>query len=356
MRLLVASDHWFPNDAGGAARFAAELAEHLAAAGHEVDALLPQRSRTGSGIRLAGTLPRGRLPQTLTDAPAAALFRLRRHGYDAVIAHQATLAAGLIGEAPVVFVFHASSSREARLRGAPPGLGFALTRLEGRTMRRAAAIVCLSEYSRGLIVGDHPSAARRVQLIPGAIDTEHFRPETPDRLSPAPEVLIVRRLERGLGIAQSLEAVALLGPVKVTFAGTGPHEAEFRALAAALGLTVDFTGMLAPPDLLATYRRAHVTLVPPAPHEGFGLAALESLACGRPAVGAGGAVRQTLGALDPSLVAADDSPAALADATRAALQLAADESFRLRCRDYVVEHFGWPKVTARWDTLLRSIG
>jgi len=357
VRLLVASDHWFPNDAGGAARFAAELADRLATAGHEVDALLPKRSRTGPGVSRAGVLPRGRVPQTITD-PIAALLQARRGKYDVAIAHQVTLAAGLAGASPVVFVFHASSSREAKLRGAPPGLGFVLARLERRTMRRAAAIVCMSEYSRELIVGDHPAAARRVQLIPGAIDTDHFRPETPDRLSAEPELLLVRRLERGLGIERALEAVALVAsdrPLKVTFAGTGPHEAEFRALASTLGLTVAFTGMLSPPDLLATYRRAHVTLVPPAPHEGFGLAALESLACGRPAVGAGGALRQTLGALHPSLVAADDSPPALADAARAALQLAADESFRRASRDYVVANFGWPGVTTRWETLLRSV-
>jgi len=360
VRVLVASDHWFPNETGGAARFAADLAERLADAGHQIDALLPARSRTGADVRLAGTLPRGRMPRTVTDTLAALLFRLRRRSYDVAIAHQVTLAAGLAGGAPLVFAFHASSPREARLRGAPPGFGFLLAGFERRTTRRAAAIVCLSEYSRELIDRDHPDAAPRVHVIPGAIDTDHFRPATPDRLSAHVELLIVRRLERGLGIDEALEAVALLvaeQPLRVTFAGAGPGESTFRAKAESLGLgeLVSFTGSLSQADLLATYRRAHATLIPPAPHEGFGLAPLESLACGRPAVGAGGALRQTLGALHPALVADDSSPSALAKAARAALQLAADADFRRSCRSYVVENFGWPSVTARWETLLSSV-
>jgi alpha-1,6-mannosyltransferase len=170
----------------------------------------------------------------------------------------------------------------------------------------------------------------------------------------------VRRLEDGLGVEQALDAVAELtadGPLEVQVAGDGPAAGRLKARARDLGLgsTVRFLGNVPSSDLVTWYRRSHAVLIPPAPHEGFGLAALEALACARPAVGRGGALATLLGDLDESLVASDDSAQALAAAVRRALDLADDPAFRSRCRAYAQENFSWSSAVPRWNALLEQV-
>jgi glycosyltransferase involved in cell wall biosynthesis len=374
VRILVASDQWFPEYAGGAARFATELAAQLTRAGHDVRAIVPRGTQEHLPVRSTATIPRTRLPATLVDPAAtfATALALRREAFDVVLAHQVTTAYGCahaLRRTPLVLVYHASAPREARLHAADTTgtrrltgdvLARILARLEREAVAAASAIVPLSDYSRGLVEGDYPSARSKVHALAGAVDTTHFRPAEPDQLLSPPLLLIVRRLETGLGVEQALEAVALLArdaPLEVKFAGWGRDARSLQERSASLGLdgTVTFLGKVSSADLLAWYRRAHAVLIPPAPHEGFGLAALEALACARPAVGTGGALPQLLGNLDEALVAADDSPGALADAVRRAFRLASDDAFRRRCRDYAVDNFDWATATRDWDSLLSRV-
>jgi glycosyltransferase involved in cell wall biosynthesis len=68
--------------------------------------------------------------------------------------------------------------------------------------------------------------------------------------------------------------------------GTGPDEPRLRALA---GAGVEFLGSVSDEDLRAAYRRSRALVMPG--EEDFGIAPVESLACGRPviALGRGGA-------------------------------------------------------------------
>jgi glycosyltransferase involved in cell wall biosynthesis len=368
VRILVATDQWFPNYKGGAARFAADHAACLAGAGHEVHVLAPRGADLPPGLHAARSIPKTFLPRTLVDpiGTFVAARRERARAFDVVVAHQVTTGYGslrALPRTPLVFVFHASAAREARLRGAglkDAALARLLARLERSVVGAAAAIIPLSAYSRGLLEADHAEAAGKIVTLSGAVDTSFFRPADPDRLESTPTLLIVRRLEEGVGIEQALRAIALLagdGPLEVAFAGAGPAAGRMQALAAQLGLagTVTFLGSVTSEQLLEQYRRAHAVLIPPAPHEGFGLAAVEALACARPAVGTGGALTSVLGGLDASLLATDSSPAALADAVRRALTLSRDAEFRTRCRTYAVENFGWQRAGARWDELLHRI-
>ena len=53
MRILVATDHWFPDHRGGAARVAAETAALFAARGHAVEALAPLLADGSREVRSA---------------------------------------------------------------------------------------------------------------------------------------------------------------------------------------------------------------------------------------------------------------------------------------------------------------
>src|SRR5262245_23994763 len=116
MKILVASDQWFPDVRGGVARLATESAQRLAARGHDVTALVPAGSTATDGVRLVPALRRGLLPQTFTDPrDTARAARSLDDDFDVLLAHGSTLASGLIAaglRAPLVTFFHASAVLE----------------------------------------------------------------------------------------------------------------------------------------------------------------------------------------------------------------------------------------------------
>src|SRR5215218_8141689 len=97
LRILVATDQWYPDLLGGVARVAAETSSRWAAAGLTVTVLAPEsaaaaaRSESG-GLELIRSLPRGRLPQTLVDplATRRAANRLSASTWDVAVAHTMT--------------------------------------------------------------------------------------------------------------------------------------------------------------------------------------------------------------------------------------------------------------------------
>jgi len=104
MRILVATDQWFPDVLGGAARVAAESARQLAAHGHEIVVLAPagpEPAVEDTPVVIHRVLKRSALPQTLTD-----VFSTRRAarsaggGFDLLLAHQTTTALGLAAAFP----------------------------------------------------------------------------------------------------------------------------------------------------------------------------------------------------------------------------------------------------------------
>lgn len=102
-----------------------------------------------------------------------------------------------------------------------------------------------------------------------------------------PTIGSVGRLEPVKGLASLLEAAAVLRrdhpELQIELAGIGTCEPPLRSLAARLGIadSVAFLGWRE--DVSALYRRWQV-FAQPSIHEGFGLAALEAMAAGRPVV------------------------------------------------------------------------
>jgi glycosyltransferase involved in cell wall biosynthesis len=389
VRILVATDVWFPDYAGGSARVAAETAARLAARGHEVTVLAPRApGRPGEAserdVTVLRTLGRSRAPRSMTDVVSTVRHarQLRRARFDVAIGHQPTTTCGLLMaglESPVVSVFHASGAREARLLGASlphgparwaaRGLDPWLAALERQAFARVDRVLTLSEYSASLVAADHPAAAGRVRVLRGGVDVDRFRPAAgarhADRAAVGldPErmvILMVRRLGHRLGLEEAFRAVATLRDARdfvVAVVGIGPLAGRLRELASALGMgeRVLFVGRPDEKALRTWYRAADVFVLPPARHEGFGLATIEALASGTPAVGgAAGATPELLRDLDPRLVARDASSAALADAIAYALDAAGPE-LRLRCRRYACERFSWERAIEEWESALETV-
>jgi UDP-N-acetylglucosamine 2-epimerase (non-hydrolysing) len=383
MRILAATDQWFPDSAGGSARLAADLTAALARRGHDLTVVAPQTDvldYSGHDFALERVLTRGRLPQTLTD-PSEVRRHARQLGsesFDVLLAHQSTMAAGLRQPAdgpPLVFVYHGSAPRELAFdRGRLPRgpkrlvkglLGRRLAKLETQAVRDAARIVVLSEFSRAVLCADHDVEPARVVKVTGGVDIEAFAPgdgpvSARERLGVRLEQTLLftaRRLAPNRGIDRLMRAMLLL-PHELTLvvAGSGPLAADLQRLRADLGLAdrVQLVGRVREAELRDWYRAADLFVLPTVAYEGFGLATIEALASGTPVLGtAAGATPELLGPLDPRLIAEDSEPESLAQGISRALELVGPD-LRRRSREYACMHFAWDKVVQDWEAALQD--
>lgn len=159
--------------------------------------------------------------------------------------------------------------------------------------RRAAAIITPSETVRRAVMARFGLPLERVHRVYGGVDP-HFRPvNDPPALEhirrrygiEGPFVLYVGAWHAPKNLPLLLQACAPLPEVRLVITG-GPHtpqEARLPALAQSLGVQAIFTGHVPDEDLPALYSAA-LAAVLPSRYEGFGLTALEAMACGAPVI------------------------------------------------------------------------
>jgi glycosyltransferase involved in cell wall biosynthesis len=140
-----------------------------------------------------------------------------------------------------------------------------------------------------------------------------------------------------------LEAVQHMDEVDWLVIGDGPELPTLKRAAAQLGLEdrIEFTGQLAPDEALRQLATAHVMALP-SEDEAFGVAYVESLACGVPAIGLeteGGPVEIASHGPGMLLVPPRD-PVALEAAIHAAL---ANRELPQQARRTAAEAFSWER-------------
>ena len=132
----------------------------------------------------------------------------------------------------------------------------------------------------------------RFTIVPGAVDTERFRPKDEARVGEGEtpiRFLYHGRVDRRKGALDFLDALAILRdrgvPFRGVVSGIGPDVDACRERAAALRLDaeVEFTGYADYEAVPAIYRRADV-FVSPTYMEGFSNTILEAMASGLPNV------------------------------------------------------------------------
>jgi glycosyltransferase involved in cell wall biosynthesis len=143
--------------------------------------------------------------------------------------------------------------------------------------------------------------------------------------------------------ADVLEAVLSMDGVEWLVIGDGPELPTLRRAARDLKLEdrVEFAGQLSPAAALRELSTTHVMALP-SEDEAFGVAYVEALACGVPAIGleTEGGPRE-IAALGPGmLLVPPRDPAALAEAIRAAM---ADRELPAQARHTAAEHFSWQR-------------
>jgi glycosyltransferase involved in cell wall biosynthesis len=173
-----------------------------------------------------------------------------------------------------------------------------LYRLMYAAARRADLILTVSERARRDIVTQLRVPADSVVVVPGAADAR-FQPTPVDEDFLAqlgirqPYVLYVGGLaehDPRKGVSELIEAFASWSTAHersetlVLTGRLGEATARLREQARASGVPVTFTGFVPDAQLPALYSAA-TCLVSASRYEGFGLPALESLACGTPVAG-----------------------------------------------------------------------
>ena len=193
-----------------------------------------------------------------------------------------------------------------------------------RVLKRAAAVVTVTDTMRREIVDAYGVTTQRVHVVPNGCDLDFFREHTGQHELgghdlPRPYLLFVGTLEPRKNIQGLLSAYDLLKdrgvdtPPLVIAGGTGWRTEELeRSLAARKGRgDLHLLGYVPDDDLPALYRDA-MALILPSYYEGFGLPILEAMASGCPVIASDrGGIPDVAG--DAALLV-EPSPASLADA------------------------------------------
>lgn len=152
------------------------------------------------------------------------------------------------------------------------------------SLRRATAVVAISDYVRAYVEKTAPYAAAKMRVVRNGADAEYFAPRPRDAGGGRPFTFAVAcRLEPWKEVHRVIEALALVPAATLIIAGDGSERARLEKLSAqlSLGARVRFLGYLKDPrDAMA---QADVC-VSASRDEPLGLSVLEAQAMGRPVI------------------------------------------------------------------------
>jgi glycosyltransferase involved in cell wall biosynthesis len=245
---------------------------------------------------------------------------------------------------------------------------FIIRRMEHYCYHRSKSILFLSEYSKKHYLGYGGSRKTRLRVIPGGVDINFFHPHVPNqdpaeirsRLQLPAEgrlMLTVRRLEARMGLENLIIAASEVmhrrpdDNFHLLIAGKGSLEEKLRDLIRQQDVEnrVHLLGLVPREHLPFYYRSVDLFLLPTLAIKGFGLAMVEALASGVPAMGTrvGGTV-EILKHIDDKLLFPGTDSKSLATGLERFLN--DPESFHAlgnRCRLEAEEKYSWEKVVDR---------
>jgi glycosyltransferase involved in cell wall biosynthesis len=403
MKVLLLAEVSAERVLGGAERVLREQACALAARGQQVAIVARGLSDEAVSIAKIGTVPeyrygvsRGHELDFVLSSIRGALraFDAARADCppDAVIIHQSLAGLGPVlarrREARFIYLCHSLAHEEYRSRQKVGAHAMATVRhglnalarfwTERLVIRRCARVVVLSEFMSRRVRSFHGIAPDRIRVIPGAVDQDRFCPAADrqhrmairSRLQlPTDRTILftVRNLVSRMGLEALLDAMPLIrkdghDPL-LLIGGEGPLRTELAARIDRLGLSSEarLLGFVPESSLPDYYRMADLVVLPTHELEGFGLIAVEALACGTLVIGTPvGAIPELLGRLDPMLIAEGSDAPALACSISRLLRHFRDrpaerERLSFGGRQLVEKEYTWGRHAEELETVLREV-
>lgn len=359
MRVVQVANFYGPRS-GGLRTAVDRLGAEYSAAGHDVFLVVPGRCsdwhQLPSGV-VRISLPAKLIPFTggyraVLPGPVTSL--LARLSPDALeVSDRLTLRSlGGWGRRHDVATVMISHERLDRLVGQILPARVARSIADAANRRTAAsydAVVCTTAFAREEF--DRIDASN-VLTVPLGVDLDQFHPRrrsatVRQRWARPEQTLLVHcgRLSVEKHAHRSIDSVAALRDsgvdAKLVVVGEGPMRPRLERQAA--GLPVDFTGFIGCRDTVATILATADVALAPGPHETFGLAALEALACGTPAVVSRTSALAEILTSD-SGATADNDAGAIARAITSVISR--PERLRRNNARRRAEQFTWPRAAA----------
>lgn len=355
MRIAYVYDAVYPWIKGGAERRVYELSQRLARRGHDVHCYGARWWGGERKIKLGDVWHHG-------VCPPHPLYNKDKRSVRQALLFSLGVLRNLEGGFDVIDCqeFPYLSCFSARLRSG--GASFFITWHEiwgdywreylgasgylGMAVERAAAMltgnnVAVSEMTRRELL----KLGAESIVVPNGIDFSHIQSIRP--ADSEHDLVFAGRLIAHKNLHMLLEAIALLSDVSLLIIGEGPEAPRLHALARSLCVNdrVRFSGFLRYEDTIALIKSSRAFVLP-STREGFGMAALEAMACGVPVVTVRHRMNAACDLLTPETgVISELSPASIAESIQAALDLS--RTAGQKCMEIAKRY--------DWDVICREI-
>ena len=315
-------------------------------------------------LRTSHLFSRARLLRILWEQTVLPALLYRHH---ATLLHAPAYVAPLAAPCPVVLTIHdLHVMTHPQFCSTRNRLHYSL--MIPPSVRKAAAIIVFSPYTRRLVLGRFPEAKDRTVVIPPGLPPTLTRCAESVRLRaarqryklPSSFLLFVGDLSSRKNILGLVSAFALVQgehpDLHLVLAGASDPATD-AALDQAIcqrGVNhrVTRTGYVADEDLPALYSLADA-FVFPSHDEGFGLPPLEAMACGCPVVCSGGAPVENCG--DAALACDPSDSASIARAVSLLLDRPDIRKDKVEAGFRKAAEFTWEKAARQTEAVYRAV-
>lgn len=159
--------------------------------------------------------------------------------------------------------------------------------IESSSYKKADKIIAVSSSTKNVLVERYGLREERIKVIPNGVDLSRFHPMNIDKIPNS--ILYVGRLDKRKGIDFLVKTIPLIKKeipeIKLFIVGKGKLRKPLEKFIHFhhLESNIQFLGFIPDRELPQWYNKAEITVIPSV-FEGFGITAIESMACGTPVI------------------------------------------------------------------------